>query len=644
MSYTAIDLSDNDRTVGTVVVTYVPIPDEAHESTVQASPVATYTFVAGQPASSQSSTVTVTLKDSTGSPIAGDAVTLAPSTPNAVVTPVAGGVSDSSGVATFTVTDPDPEHVTFTATDATTSTQLVETAAVSFVLRPDEDTTSTITAAPTPVEADGTSSSVITVTLHNNGVLLTGDTVSLSQGSGSSVITTNDPVSNASGQVQFTVTDLTAQSVAYQATDLTTATELTHDAVVTFTAPPGGSLQPSVTAIDPTSGPGSGGTQVTVTGSNFANATAVDFGTEPAPTFTISPNGTEIVATSPIPVAAGSVNITVSGPGGTSPATAADVFTYGSAPPLRVTTISPSSGPVAGGTKVTLTGTGLAGTSSVRFGTQAAASFTVNPGGRTVTAVAPLVSGSGRVDIVVTAGSGTSPANAMDVFAFVGRTPSHPAAPALRSLAPSSGPLSGGTVVTVHGTGLAHATKVTFGGVPGTELKVDKAGTALTVKAPRAARAGTVRVVVTTSVGSTASVAGDRYRYVAPSVVFHRLAKAVQVLDAGGIAAGQSRTLRLAGSHGVPAGATAVEVRVAVTAGAVATTVRAAPAGRTSGSATLQARARRTTTRVLTVGLGAAGAITLTNGAGTAKVVVTLIGYDEPVLAATARRASGRAA
>ncbi|MHB1887308.1 MAG: Ig-like domain-containing protein, partial [Acidimicrobiales bacterium] len=370
VTYTVSDLSDIERSLGTVTVNYLPIPDEAHESTVQASPLSTYTYVSGQPASSQSSTVTVTLINGSGSPIVGSTVSLGASSTSAVVTPASAGsqVSNGAGVATFTVTDPNHEKVTFTATDTTTATPISETAQVNFVLRPNENTASKIKAAPTIVEANGTSSAVVTVTLQNNGVLLSGDTVSLSQGQDSSVITTSDPVSNASGQVQFTVSDVTPQTVVYSATDLTTATVLTNDVVVNFTAPPGGSLQPSVTGISPSTGGGTGGTEVTVTGLNFAGATAVYFGGEKSHTFTVNPAGTEIVAVSPIPVAAGSVNITVTGPGGTSQAVAGDVFTYSSAPPVVVTSVTPSSGPLAGGTGVTIAGTGFAGASAVDFG------------------------------------------------------------------------------------------------------------------------------------------------------------------------------------------------------------------------------------------------------------------------------------
>ena len=62
-------------------------------------------------------------------------------------------------------------------------------------------------------------------------------------------------------------------------------------------------------------------------------------------------------------------NISVKTPGGTSAAVAADKFTYQAAPAApTVTSISPAAGPTAGGTSVTITGTGFTGAMTVRFG------------------------------------------------------------------------------------------------------------------------------------------------------------------------------------------------------------------------------------------------------------------------------------
>ncbi len=85
-------------------------------------------------------------------------------------------------------------------------------------------------------------------------------------------------------------------------------------------------LGPSVTSVSPASGPGAGDTKVTISGSGFNGATAVDFGSAPSTNFTVKP--TKIVAYSPAVSDSGVTNITVTTPGGTSPTSAADQFTY----------------------------------------------------------------------------------------------------------------------------------------------------------------------------------------------------------------------------------------------------------------------------------------------------------------------------
>lgn len=643
VTYTAIDLSDNDRTLGTTVVDYVPIPDEAHESTVTASPAATYTFESGQPASSQTSTVKVTLLDSTGSPIVGDTVQLGASSTNAVVTAVDGGISNSRGVATFTVSDPDPESVVFQATDEATSTPIVETASVNFVLRPNENTTSTITASPTVVSADGKSSTTITVTLQNNGVLLQGNTVSLSQGTGASIITTTDPVSNASGQVVFTATDLTPQSVAYQATDLTTATELTHDAVVTFTAS-SGSQPPSVTSIDPTSGPGSGGTQVVITGTNLAGATAVDFGTVAAPTFSIDPSGTEIIATSPVPLAAGTVNVTATNDEGTSAAVAGDEFTYTSSPPLVVSSVTPSAGSVKGGTKVTITGSDLASASSVSFG-GVAATFTRSSDGSKLVAVAPAAT-AGRVDVVVTAGGSASTAGPMDQFLF--RNPAPVVPPTILSISPASGSPTGGTLVTIHGTNLRSLRRVEFGSAKATDVTVSPSGEAVTLRTPPHS-VGTVRVAIQAKGGASHSVANDRFSYVTPGLTLHRFSRSKLVFSTskkgsgGALGAGASKTVAMTGHAGVPATAKRVLLEVTATARTASTSVGVLPAGSSSGGTSFAVRKGRTVTKELVVSVGKGGAISLTNAGGTTAIAVRVVGYYTTARVPAARTPSSSA-
>jgi IPT/TIG domain len=171
---------------------------------------------------------------------------------------------------------------------------------------------------------------------------------------------------------------------------------------------------PTVTSISPTSGPPTGGTKVTITGTNLSGATKVVFGSVASTSFTVV-SSTDIVAVSPAQ-AAGAHNVNVTTPGGGSAAVAGDVFTY-AAPPPTVTSISPTSGPPAGGTKVTITGTNLSGATKVVFGSVASTSFTV-VSSTDIVAVSPAQAAGAHNVRVSTPGGGTSAAVAGDVFTY----------------------------------------------------------------------------------------------------------------------------------------------------------------------------------------------------------------------------------
>jgi len=83
---------------------------------------------------------------------------------------------------------------------------------------------------------------------------------------------------------------------------------------------------PAVARVSTTTGPSAGGTTVTITGTGFAGATLVAFGSIPASSFTVN-SATQITATSPAETA-GTVNVIVVTPRGISPVSSADQFTY----------------------------------------------------------------------------------------------------------------------------------------------------------------------------------------------------------------------------------------------------------------------------------------------------------------------------
>ncbi len=182
---------------------------------------------------------------------------------------------------------------------------------------------------------------------------------------------------------------------------------------------------PTVTGINPTSGPAAGNTAVAITGTNFdttAGGTTVDFGSTAATGVSVV-SSTELTATAPAGPA-GTVDVAVTTPSGTSGKSSADRFTY-EVPPT-VTGVNPASGFAAGGTVVAVTGTNLLSATAVDFGSTAATNFTVDSSTQ-VTATSP--SGTGTVEVTVTTPSGTSAPSSADDFSYIEGSAYVPLAP-----------------------------------------------------------------------------------------------------------------------------------------------------------------------------------------------------------------------
>jgi DNA-binding beta-propeller fold protein YncE len=214
------------------------------------------------------STITVTLKDSTGVPISGHTVSLAQNVGASSLISLPSGPSNASGVVTFNVVNTVAETVTYTATDTTNSIVITQTASVNFtggtiVNNPK----SSVIANPLNVAANGVSFSTITVTLIDASDLpVPNHFVQLVGLNGSSVISPAlGAFSNGSGKVTFQVTDTNPESVIYQATDHTQPLVLTQKPTVTFSI--GVVTDPLLSTVSaaPSSVPADGVTTSTVT-------------------------------------------------------------------------------------------------------------------------------------------------------------------------------------------------------------------------------------------------------------------------------------------------------------------------------------------------------------------------------------------
>jgi hypothetical protein len=236
-----------------------------------------------------------------------------------------------------------------------------------------------------------------------------------------------------------------------------------------------------VTGINPGTGLTTGGTTVTLTGTGFTGATAVTFGGTPAASFTVDSDA-QITAVAP-PGVDGTVQVTVTTAGGPSNGFA---YTYFSV--LSLTSVVPDAGPTFPGATVVLTGTKLTGATAVTFGGTPAISFTVDSATQ-ITAIAPA-GAAGTIQVTVTTPDGTSNGVA---YTYV-------RAPMISSLSPSSGPTTGGTVLTITGSGFTGATAVTFGVTPAASFTIDSD---TQIRAVSPAHAGVVQVTITTAGGTS---------------------------------------------------------------------------------------------------------------------------------------------
>jgi IPT/TIG domain len=163
-----------------------------------------------------------------------------------------------------------------------------------------------------------------------------------------------------------------------------------------------------VTKLSPKAGLAAGGSSVAITGTGFTGASAVHFGATAATSFTVN-SGSSITAIAPAGTS-GSVDVTVTGPGGTSATTSADLYKY---KPPTVTGVSPKTGPKAGGTSVTITGSGFALGAATTFKFAASLATSVNCSSTSVcTALTPPHAKAGALDVKAKVASFNSPKNA----------------------------------------------------------------------------------------------------------------------------------------------------------------------------------------------------------------------------------------
>ncbi|MBI2664249.1 IPT/TIG domain-containing protein [Candidatus Woesearchaeota archaeon] len=169
-----------------------------------------------------------------------------------------------------------------------------------------------------------------------------------------------------------------------------------------------------------------------------------------------------------------------------------------------VTAISPNQGYVGGGGSITIKGANFVGTPAVTFGGSPAAVTQYSTASITVTVPA----GTGTVDLAVTNGDGNTHTIAGGYTYIEG--------PAITQVIPSSGPQSGGTLITINGNNFAEGATVKIGSSFATAVSVAGDGLSLIATTPAGTK-GAEDVTVTNADTGSATLT-DGYTYTAARV------------------------------------------------------------------------------------------------------------------------------
>ena len=254
----------------------------------------------------------------------------------------------------------------------------------------------------------------------------------------------------------------------------------------------------TVTGVSPAQGVAAGGNTVTISGTYFASGATVHFGPNLATNVVVN-SANSLTATAP--AGSGTVNITVTTPQGTSAINSSDQYTY--EPPPTVSSVTPNTGSITGGTSVTVAGSGfVSGGTTVTFGGVAATGVNVTST-TSLTATSPAGSANGTVAVVVTTSFGSSAINNGDRFTYTSPV-------TVTGLSVHSGPAAGGTSVVITGTDFSSGAMVHFGS--NTVASTFQSATQITAVSP--AGGGVVDVTVTASgYTSAANPSTDQFSY-----------------------------------------------------------------------------------------------------------------------------------
>ncbi|MDP2271890.1 MAG: IPT/TIG domain-containing protein [Archangium sp.] len=257
---------------------------------------------------------------------------------------------------------------------------------------------------------------------------------------------------------------------------------------------------PTIATVSPTTGSASGGQVITINGTGFLSAPPpmVTFDGVAAPSVSRL-SATQLTLLTP-PGAPGLADLVVTNNDGQS-VSRAQAFTYVASP--SILSVTPSRGPVQGGTRLTISGQNfVAGARVTVGGVPAFAPTVVDP--NTIS----VVTNSGEVGLAAVVVENPD----LQSFTLAGAF-TYDAAPSLAQISPGTGSIAGGTVVTLTGAGFRAGVGVQFGTLPASAVTVvsETTVTAVTPASPL----GVVTVRVQNDDGQAAALPRS-FRFVAP--------------------------------------------------------------------------------------------------------------------------------
>jgi hypothetical protein len=330
---------------------------------------------------------------------------------------------------------------------------------------------------------------------------------------------------------------------------------------VSYLVPGSGGSAPTISSVSPTSGPLAGGTVLTINGANFVSGAGVLVGGRSAATTFVS--SSQLRATTPAGASAAAVAVQVTNPNGQS-ASRSNAFTYtgttsGAQPSINGT--SPASGPVGGGTTLTVTGAGFVSGAVVKVGGRNATTTFVSS--TTLRATTPAGTASGGVAVQVVNPNGLS-ATRSNAFWYTGGSTPSGAYPTVSAVSPASGPLSGGTQITVTGSNYVSGAVVKVGGRNATSISF-VSSTTLRARTPAGAAVGSTSVQVVNPNGNSGSRGNAFYYYAsASSTTSTAMTSATTLAASGAEADGQSTEAASIEAAATEATSTEVDPNVAM--------------------------------------------------------------------------------